>query len=124
MVLDNVEARLSNVEVAVNESKPNLSRRQDHPLLSLSDEDLALVTELVLQSGSLKGLAEVYGVSYPTIRARLDRVIERLQLAAQGRKPDPLRQFLADLIERGQMNVDTARRIASLADERVAKGDA
>ncbi|MCL4221125.1 MAG: DUF2089 family protein [Phycisphaerales bacterium] len=112
--------------MSINESKTRLAGRHDHPLLSLSDEDLALVSELVLQSGSLKGLAEVYGVSYPTIRARLDRVIDRLQLAMQGRRPDPLREFLADLIERGHMNVDTARRIASLADERVnqAKGDA
>lgn len=114
------------MKVPLNESQSGLTNRHNHPLLSLSDEDLALVTELVLQSGSLKGLAEVYGVSYPTIRARLDRVIERLQLATQGRRPDPLREFLADLIERGHMNVDTARRIASLADERVseAKGEA
>lgn len=117
---------MNNIHVSINESKTRLAGRHDHPLLSLSDEDLALVSELVLQSGSLKGLAEVYGVSYPTIRARLDRVIDRLQLAMQGRRPDPLREFLADLIERGHMNVDTARRIASLADERVnqAKGDA
>lgn len=96
------------------------------PLLTLSDEDLALVTQLVLHSGSLKGLAEAYSVSYPTIRARLDRVIERLQLAIEGRKPDPLREFLADLIERGHLSVDTARRIAQLSDERVeqAKGGA
>lgn len=108
--------------MSINDSKIDVdagvgAARQ--PLLSLSDEDLALVTQLVLHSGSLKGLAEAYSVSYPTIRARLDRVIERLQLAIKGRKPDPLREFLADLIERGQLSVDTARRIAGLSDERV-----
>jgi hypothetical protein len=35
---------------------------------------------LVLASGSLKGLAERYGVSYPTIRLRLDRLIERIKM--------------------------------------------
>lgn len=88
------------------------------PLSRLGDEDQAFIVNLVLQSGSLKGLAEVYGVSYPTIRARLDKVIERLAGVIEGRPPDPLKDYLADLIRRGAMTVDTARRIAELAEQR------
>jgi len=88
------------------------------PLSRLSGEDQAFIVNLVLHSGSLKGLAEVYGVSYPTIRARLDKVIERLTGVIEGRPPDPLKDYLADLIRRGAMNVDTARRIAELAEQR------
>ena len=86
------------------------------PLLNLPPEDLALVQELVLQSGSLKGLAEVYSVSYPTIRARLDKVIERLRGLIAGRKPDPLREYLAELIDRGGISVESARRVLDLSE--------
>lgn len=86
------------------------------PLALLSEEDQAFIVNLVLQSGSLKGLAEVYSVSYPTIRGRLDKVIERLGAVIEGRPPDPLRDYLADLIRRGAMSVDTARKIAELAE--------
>jgi hypothetical protein len=102
-------------EVKTNRTEPPGARR-DSPLFGLSDEDLALVVDLVLESGSLKGLAKVYSVSYPTIRARLDKLIERLKAVIDGKPPDPLREYLADLIRRGVMNIDTARRIAELAE--------
>ena len=87
----------------------------DHPLLRLSREDLDVITELVLRSGSLKDLAVAYGVSYPTIRARLDRVIERLKQAKAGQPPDPLRELLARLIERGELSAGGARAVRDLA---------
>lgn len=90
----------------------------DHPILSLDPEDLDLIMALVLEGSSLKGLAARYGVSYPTIRARLDRVIARLNEILEGRRPDPLRELLADLVERGELNGSTARRILGSADAR------
>ena len=90
----------------------------DHPILSLDPEDLDLIMALVLEGSSLKGLAARYGVSYPTIRARLDRVITRLNEILEGRQPDPLRELLADLVERGELNGSTARRILGSADAR------
>lgn len=86
----------------------------DHPLAALEREDLDLVTELVLRSGSLKDLAEAYGVSYPTIRLRLNRVIERLRAAVEGRVPDPLSELLAKLVERGELSVSGARAVRSM----------
>ncbi len=90
----------------------------DHPLLNLAPDDLDLIVALVLEGGSLKGLAARYDVSYPTIRARLDRVIARLNEILDGRQPDPLRELLADLVERGEVNGSTARRILGSADAR------
>ena len=87
----------------------------DHPLARLAREDLDLITELVLRSGSLKDLAVAYGVSYPTIRARLDRVIERLQEAKAGQAPDPLKEMLARLVERGELSPAGARSVRDLA---------
>jgi hypothetical protein len=46
----------------------------------LSDEDLSFVKRFVLASGSLKAMADAYGISYPTVRLRLDRLIERIKI--------------------------------------------
>ena len=47
---------------------------------NLDDEDTAFVRRFILASGSLKELARVYGVSYPTVRLRLDRLIEKVKV--------------------------------------------
>lgn len=82
-----------------------------HPLASLPREDLDLITEFILRSGSLKDLAEVYGVSYPTIRSRVDALIDRLKGAIEGKTPDPLSDLLANLVERGELTPSAARSI-------------
>lgn len=96
----------------------------EHPLLRLGRDDLDLIVQLVLCSGSLKGLAEVYGVSYPTIRARLDKTIERLRAAVEGRRPDPLNELLADLLDRGELSPSAARTIREVARREVERGAA
>jgi hypothetical protein len=85
-----------------------------HPLVSLAPEELDLVLQLVLASGSLKELARVYRVSYPTIRLRVDRLIARLQQITGGTPADPMMQLLADLIERGEITVVAARSVRDL----------
>jgi hypothetical protein len=83
----------------------------DHPLFRLPREDLDLIVELVLNSGSIKDLATSYGVSYPTIRTRLDRTIARLRVAIEGRAPDPVAELLATLVERGELTVAGAKAV-------------
>ncbi len=85
-----------------------------HPLLSLAEEELDLVLQLVLASGSLKDLAHAYQVSYPTIRIRVDRLIARVQQIVGGVQPDPIVQLLADLVERGEITVPAARAVRDL----------
>jgi hypothetical protein len=96
--------------------------RHDHPLTRLPREDLDLICELVLQSGSLKGLARSYDVSYPTIRTRLDRVIERLRTVLDGKRPDPVVELLARLVERGELTTGGARAIKELT-QRDSQGE-
>lgn len=86
----------------------------EHPLLRLDEDDLNMVTEFVLVSGSIKDLAGQYGVSYPTMRQRLDRLIDRLQRLAEGAVADPLNDYLADLLTSGQLAPSIARRIREL----------
>jgi hypothetical protein len=46
----------------------------------LSDEDLSFIKRFILASGSLKEMAQAYGITYPTIRLRLDRLIEKIKI--------------------------------------------
>jgi hypothetical protein len=85
-----------------------------HPLFSLTEEELDLVLQLVLASGSMKDLARIYKVSYPTIRARVDRLIERVRQIVEGAPLDPIMQLLADLVERGEITVSAARSLRDL----------
>jgi hypothetical protein len=91
-------------------------------LAALSDEDLEFVVRLVLASGSLKELAQAYDVSYPTIRGKLDRVIERLKGILAGRPPDPMAELLADLIEKGETAPSVARSILDLHRQLLRRG--
>ncbi len=49
-------------------------------LSNLDDEDIAFSKKFLLASGSLKEIAQIYGVTYPTVRLRLDRLIQKIQL--------------------------------------------
>jgi len=48
-------------------------------ILSLEMDDIEFIRKFVLNSGSLKKLAKDYEVSYPTVRARLDRLIKKIE---------------------------------------------
>jgi len=48
------------------------------PLLRLSPEDQSFVETFMIESGSLKAMASALGVSYPTVRNRLDEIIAKL----------------------------------------------
>jgi len=80
--------------------------------LELSLEQQRFATEFLLASGSLKEVAEKFGVSYPTVRARLDRIIECLGGAkspAQDR-----RAAILDAVEEKQISTHKASEL--LAD--------
>jgi hypothetical protein len=49
------------------------------PLASVPQEDQEFILQFIKVSGSLKDMAKLLGVSYPTVRNRLDEVIERLK---------------------------------------------
>lgn len=49
-------------------------------ILSLDEEDMEFIKKFVINSGSLKEVAKIYEVSYPTVRIKLDRLIEKIKL--------------------------------------------
>lgn len=46
----------------------------------LDQEDVSFIKKFVLASGSLKEMAKVYDVTYPTVRLRLDKLIQKVQM--------------------------------------------
>lgn len=48
-------------------------------VVGLEEEELNFIKRFVLSSGSLKEMAQIYQVTYPTMRIRLDRVIAKIQ---------------------------------------------
>jgi hypothetical protein len=48
------------------------------PLVSLSQDDQDFILQFITASGSLKEMASRLKVSYPTVRNRLDEIIEQL----------------------------------------------
>ncbi len=46
----------------------------------LDEDELGFVKQFVMASGSLKDLAARYGVSYPTVRLRMDRLIQKIEV--------------------------------------------
>lgn len=119
-MIRNVASTISK-QASGGNSEPGASTRRptaDHPLLLLPSEDLDLIVQMVLASGSLKDLASTYDVSYPTIRARLDRTIARLKEVLAGRAPDPVIELVADLVERGELSSGGARALRDLVRRR------
>lgn len=77
-------------------------------LTSLETEDLNFIRNFVLSSGSLKEMAQQYSVSYPTVRLRLDRLIQKIR-ATDTREQQPYVQLIKRLAIDDRMDVETAR---------------
>ena len=70
---------------------------------NLDDEDLAFLKRFLLVSGSLKHLAKAYDVSYPTVRLRLDRLIQKVEIGEELNAKDagPFERSLRYLLAEG-----------------------
>lgn len=84
---------------------------QVHPLGRLDEAEQEFVLRFVLSSGSLKDMAQSYAVSYPTIRAKLDALIARLEALRRGQPANPVGDLLAKLVEKGEITPAAARRV-------------
>ena len=92
-------------------------------LAELDAEDVQFLKRFLLASGSLKAVAEAYGVSYPTVRSRLDRLIAKVQAADAARTADPLERRLRVLLADGQVSAAVARDLLAAHREAMQQGD-
>lgn len=76
-------------------------------ITELSEEDLNFIKRFVLSSGSLKEMAKIYGVTYPTVRSRLDRVIEQI-LSSDEKKEDAYISLIKKMVLDEKLEFDAA----------------
>ena len=77
-------------------------------MAEMEDEDLAFIKKFILASGSLKEVASVYGVSYPTVRLRLDRLIQKIKLTETA-EADSYVSLVKRLAVDDKLDFDTAK---------------
>jgi len=77
----------------------------------LSDEDLAFLKRFLLSGGTLKDLAAQYNISYPTVRLRLDRLIEKVKLVDAAPDAGPFEQRLRAAYADGRLDAETFRTL-------------
>ena len=75
----------------------------------LGEEDLAFVKRFVLTSGSLKELAAAYGVTYPTIRLRLDRLIAKINVVDEYQAMSDFERLARSQYAEGKIDVHTLK---------------
>jgi len=77
----------------------------------LSEEDLAFLKRFLLASGTLKELARQYGISYPTVRLRLDRLIDKVKLIDEQSGADPFELRLRGLYAEARLDDSAFREL-------------
>lgn len=77
-------------------------------LENLDDEDINFIKKFILASGSLKEVASIYDVTYPTIRLRLDRLIQKIQLNDKT-SSEPYISLIKQLALNDKLDFETAK---------------
>jgi len=92
--------RLADTDIAIEGSfeLPQLAR--------LNLEDQVFVTAFVRSHGSIKEMERVFGVSYPTIKARLNRIAEGLEFIDTN--PTPSQGEILERLKRGEISAEDA----------------
>jgi len=79
-------------------------------ILALEQEDATFLKKFVLKSGSLKEIAKLYEVTYPTVRLRLDKLIQKIELSEQ-QEEEPFSTFIKGLAVDSRIDLETAKII-------------
>ena len=88
-------------------------------MADLEDEDVTFVKKFLLASGSLKEMARQYGVTYPTVRLRQDRLIQKIKLSEDTEK-EPYIALIKQLALNDKLDFETAKLL--IAEYKKAKG--
>lgn len=75
-------------------------------LARLSQEDQVFITAFVRSHGSIKEMEQIFGVSYPTIKSRLNRIASSLEFVETN--PAPSRAEVLDRLKRGEISAQDA----------------
>ena len=100
MVVERVRLPEKDIVIEGSFELPDLAR--------LSADDQIFVTAFVRAHGSIKEMEQVFGVSYPTVKSRLNRIAGALQFVETN--PMPSRAEIMERLKRGDITAEQAIR--------------
>lgn len=77
-------------------------------MTNLDDEDVSFIKKFLLASGSLKEIANQYEVTYPTVRLRLDRLIQKIKISDDV-ESEPYVSLIKRLAVNEKLDFETAK---------------
>ncbi len=77
----------------------------------LGEEDWQFIKRLLLASGSLKEIARQYGISYPTVRIRLNRLIEKVKILDSKKPKTSFHRKIKLLVVEGKLDLSIAKTL-------------
>lgn len=77
-------------------------------LTELSEADFQFIKRFILASGSLKEMAVQYGISYPTVRNRLNQLIEKVNILESGKQKTEFHKTVKLLAVEGKLDLTVA----------------
>ena len=83
----------------------------------LTEEDWQFIKRLLLASGSLKDVAEQYGISYPTVRIKLNRLIEKVQILDSQKPKTKFHKTVQLLVAEGKLELSVAKTLLKTFEE-------
>jgi hypothetical protein len=95
-------ARIADTDIAVE------GRFELPQLARLEAEDQVFIAAFVRSHGSIKEMEQIFGVSYPTIKARLNRIAQSLEFIDTN--PAPPRSEVLERLARGEITAEDAIR--------------
>src|SRR5437667_12648413 len=98
MVVERVRLPEKDILIEGSFELPDLAR--------LGADDQVFVTAFVRAHGSIKEMEQIFGVSYPTIKSRLNRIAEHLDFVDTD--PAPTGADVVDRLRRGEISAQEA----------------
>ena len=83
----------------------------------LTEEDWQFIKRLLLASGSLKDVANQYGISYPTVRIKLNRLIEKVQILDSKKPRTKFHQAVQLLVAEGKLDLSVAKSLLKIFED-------
>ena len=81
-------------------------------MINLDDEDISFIKKFIMASGSLKKIADIYDVTYPTVRLRLDKLIQKIKIS-EDTANEPYIALIKRLAVNEKIDFDTAKVLIS-----------
>jgi hypothetical protein len=82
---------------------------------------MAFVKRFILCSGSLKDMAQAYGITYPTVRLRLDRLISKIQVVEDQQVASPFEKLLRIQLAEVKIDLGTFKRLLAAHREELGE---